>query len=55
MGYFSELAYEVVELTEQGLSPEDVALKLHLSVEDVEEVLNTFSVYVKDHKILVDQ
>jgi hypothetical protein len=43
MGYFSELAYDIVELVESGMPLEDVATKCGVSIEDVEEVIETFS------------
>ena len=37
MGYFSQLALEVEELLFQGLSDEEIAQKLNLSLEEVNQ------------------
>lgn len=48
MGYFSELAIEILEMAEAGGSPEDIALLLNITVEDVEEVLSSFGSEYKE-------
>jgi DNA-binding CsgD family transcriptional regulator len=48
MGYFSNLAIEVIELAEEGASPDDIAARLNLSVEDVEEIINEFNSEYKE-------
>lgn len=45
MGYFSELAYEIVELADSGMPFEDIAIKCGVSIDDVEEVVSTFHVF----------
>jgi uncharacterized protein (DUF433 family) len=51
MGFFSQLATEILELAEQGSSPEDIAIKFSkygITIEDVEEVLAEFNVETKE-------
>lgn len=51
MGFFSNLATEILELAEQGASPEDIAIKFSkydITVEDVEEVLAEFNAEYKE-------
>lgn len=51
MGFFSQLATEILELAEEGSSPEDIAIKLSkfdVTIEDVEEVLAEFNAEYKE-------
>jgi len=53
MGFFSQIATEILELAEDGASPEEIAIKFEkygITVEDVLETLAEFDAEYKEQK-----